>query len=85
MALSLKCYLCGADLESYSNETKNGQAIQNIACKKGHKFSIDDNGLTQLAQFSRKFRAATLDFVEQDNASGNIPLISDLTTIEAEA
>jgi hypothetical protein len=81
MALTLKCYLCGAELESYSNEIRNGKTVQSLSCKKGHKYSLDDNGLTQLAQFSRRFRAATLDFVEKDNAAGNAPLISDLASI----
>jgi len=79
MALTLKCYLCGANLESLSDETRGDQVVQNIVCSKGHKYSIDDNGLTQMSQFSRRVRAAALDFVESKNAEGNNPLISDFS------
>jgi hypothetical protein len=49
---------------------KDGQVVQNIECRKGHKFSIDDRALTQIAQLSRRIRTAAQKTVEQDNAKG---------------
>jgi hypothetical protein len=76
MALSLKCYLCGSELEKYSNEVQNNQVVQNIECKKGHKYSIDDTSLTRLAQLSRRIRTAAQATVEQDNAAGKTSLFA---------
>lgn len=76
MALSLKCYLCGSELESYSNSVQNNQVVQNIECKKGHKYSIDDTSLTRLAQLSRRIRSAAQVNVEKDNADGKTALLS---------
>ena len=76
MSLSLKCYLCGSDLESYSNEVQNNQIVQNIKCKKGHRYSIDDTSLTRLAQLSRRVRAAAQTAVEKDNSQGRMALLS---------
>ncbi len=76
MALSLKCYLCGSELETYSNEVQDNQVIQNITCKKGHKYSIDDTSLTRLSQLSRRIRSAAQESVEKDNAAGKTALLA---------
>lgn len=75
MSLTLKCYLCGSDLEAYSNEIQNNQVVQNITCKKGHKYSVDDTSLTRLSQLSRRIRSAAQENVEKDNAEGKTPLL----------